>query len=152
VRRWAAMSDPVQSPSPRPTRVDTRETDLIGGSVTRDLLLRVPPWWKEGLLTTISTTIVPNSGTFAAVRRRPIYHLTCEDVLRQTGANPRPTSGGQEVAGSNPVSPTVKPQVRGGSSDFGRPVFCALEARSRGQGQPASSTVKKTQLRGLSMT
>jgi len=42
------MSDPVQSPSPRPTRVDTWETDLIGGSVTMDLLPRLPPWWKEG--------------------------------------------------------------------------------------------------------
>jgi hypothetical protein len=105
VRRWAAMSDPVKSPSPRPTRVDTWETDLIGGSVTRDLLLRLPPWRKEGLLTTISTTIVPNSGTFAAVRRRSIYCLTCEDVLRQTGANPQPTRGGQGVISPGGISP-----------------------------------------------
>jgi hypothetical protein len=41
-------------------------------------------------------------------------------------------AGGQGVAGSNPVSPTVKSQVRGGSSGIGRPVFCALEGRSRG--------------------
>src|SRR3954447_11755678 len=41
-------------------------------------------------------------------------------------------AGGQGVAGSNPVSPIVKPQVRGGSSGIGRPVFCALDTWSRG--------------------
>ncbi len=61
------------------------------------------------------TTIAARPGSFTTVRRRSVYRLTCIDELRRTLTNPRLTAGGQGVAGSNPVSPTVKLQA----SDFG---------------------------------
>ena len=74
--------------------------------------------WRQArpaILTTILTTIAPVSGWSATVRRRSVCRLTCADGLRRTSAKPRPTAGGQGGAGSNPVSPTVEPRVRGGS-------------------------------------
>jgi hypothetical protein len=67
---------------------------------------------RRGFLTTILTTIAPCSGWSATVRRRSVCRLTCAEGLQRTTAHPRPTSGGQGVAGSNPVSSTVRPQVR----------------------------------------
>src|SRR3954466_14650805 len=61
------------------------------------------------ILTTIVTTIELCPGRFATVRHRSVCRLTCADGLRRTAADPWPTAGGQGVAGSEPVSPTLEP-------------------------------------------
>jgi hypothetical protein len=70
-------------------------------------------------LTTILTTIVPSSGSSAAVRWSPVCRLSWGNVLKRTTRNPLRTSGGQGGAGSNPVSPTAKAQVRAISEKSG---------------------------------
>jgi hypothetical protein len=75
----------------------------------------------SAVLTTSSATIELRSGSFAAVRHRFVSQLTCENGLPRTTADLRPTPGGQGVAGSNPVSPTVEPQVRGGLAEVADP-------------------------------
>jgi hypothetical protein len=57
-------------------------------------------------VTTILTTIRAGSSPSAGVCDHPERQLTCEDEPQRTGADPAPTTGGQGVAGSNPVSPT----------------------------------------------
>jgi hypothetical protein len=47
------------------------------------------------------------SPTFVGVRARAYVLLTCDDVPRRTPLNGLPRPGGQGVAGSDPVSPTV---------------------------------------------
>ena len=59
------------------------------------------------------TTVGRRSAWSASVGSRSVSRLTCTDEQVGTMRNPRPITGGQGVAGSNPVSPTVKPQVRG---------------------------------------
>src|SRR4051812_50120616 len=59
---------------------------------------------------------------------------TCENSTSANAHGRRLVAGGHGVAGSNPVSPTEKPQLRGGSSGVGRPLLCALWARTRGGG------------------
>jgi hypothetical protein len=53
------------------------------------------------------TTIVPGSGQFAVIRQSPVWPLSCGNALRRTSTDALRTSGGQGVAGSNPVNPTV---------------------------------------------
>jgi hypothetical protein len=64
-------------------------------------------------LTTILTTIAKRSAQFAVVRGSSALALTCGDVRRRTVKEPSPTTGGQGVADSNPVSRPEKPQDRG---------------------------------------
>jgi hypothetical protein len=76
-------------------------------------------------LTTILTTIRVRSTRSAVVRGGSDQALTCGYAHSRTTADLLPTTGGQGVAGSNPVSPTVKPRVRGGSTgSVCRPLAC----------------------------
>src|SRR4051812_48613887 len=88
------------------------------------------------ILTTIVTTIELCPGRFATVRHRSVCRLTCADGLRRTAADPWPTAGGQGVAGSEPVSPTLEP-----TSGTGRP-----DRLCRGFGEVAASMVPTTRM------
>jgi hypothetical protein len=104
-----------------------------------------PRSWEDRFLTTILTTIVPGSGSFATVRCGSVSRLTCGNGLRRTGANPGPTPGGQGVAGSNPVSPTVKLQVRGGSTERSDPPLASVrQSIHQRVGVPRPSPIERS--------
>jgi hypothetical protein len=67
-------------------------------------------------LTTILTTIWARPASFGPVRHHPGSRLSCINALLRTSMNCQPKAGGQGVAGSNPVSPTVNRR-----SEAGRP-------------------------------
>jgi hypothetical protein len=109
---------------PRPSTPQRCRADRPVGR--RCARLSTRPWSlleHGGALTTILTTIGRSSGSFGTVCPGSVCRLTCENVLKRTVVDTLRTSGGQGVAGSNPVSPTVKQQVRGGSVLRAGPLF-----------------------------
>jgi hypothetical protein len=73
--------------------------------------------------TPTSSEFASDSGMFGYVRRSTEWALACENDAstggRRTAANGLPITGGQVVAGSNPVSPTI---IRAGHGVFVAPL------------------------------